>query len=165
MIQLATEKDLEGIMLVVKSVVKMMNEQGSFQWNDTYPLVTDYQKDLRREELYIYKESELILGVCTISKRGHEEYDEIAWSQHDHALTVKRLAVDPNARGKGLADNFFQFAEKVAKKHNANHLTTDTYAENQYAQKLFKRNGFRFVQARREEKEAAELYYFEKALK
>lgn len=165
MIRKATAGDIELIMQVVDDVVKVMNEQGSFQWDDTYPLVSDYQKDLRRDELYVYQESEIIFGVCTISKRGHEEYDQIAWSQHDNALTLKRLAVDPNARGKGIADKFFQFAETVATELNANHLTTDTFAENQYAQKLFKRNGFRFVQARREEKEATELYYFEKALK
>lgn len=165
MIRIARQNDMEAIMMVVKQVVEVMNKQGSFQWDDTYPLVSDYQKDLRREELYVYQESEAILAVCTISKRGHEEYDQIAWTAHDFALTIKRLAVNPNARGKGIADQFFQFAEKVARELGTSHLTTDTFAENQYAQQLFKRNGFNFVQARIDEQEAAELYYFEKALK
>ncbi|GGM34240.1 N-acetyltransferase [Paraliobacillus quinghaiensis] len=161
MISKATEKDLGAIMKVVDQVIEVMHAQGSFQWDESYPLVSDYQKDLNRDELYVYEELGAILGACTISNRGHEEYHLINWSEHDLALTLKRLAVSPNARGKGVADQFIEFAEELAHKKNIPHLNTDTFAENLYAQQLFKRNEFRFVQARIED-EGSELYYFEK---
>ena len=164
MIRKATEKDLDAIMKVVDQVIKVMHGQGTFQWDDSYPLVSDYQKDLNRDELYVYEKSAAILGVCTISNRGHEEYHLIEWSEHDCALTLKRLAVSPNARGKGFANQFIQFAGELAGEKNITHLNTDTFAENLYAQKLFKRNGFYFVQSRIED-EGSELYYFEKKLK
>lgn len=164
MIRKATARDINQIMIVVKRVVQVMNQQGSYQWDHSYPLAKDYQKDIDREELYLYEVADQLLGVCSISKRGHEEYDLIAWSNHTHALTVKRLAVDPEARGKGVADQFFTFAEQLARQTEVTLLNTDTFKENNYAQQLFSRNGFRFVQTRKENRHGPELVYFEKNL-
>ncbi|GAA5417482.1 hypothetical protein Pryu01_02556 [Paraliobacillus ryukyuensis] len=164
MIRKATTTDIPEIMKVVKRVVKAMNEQGSYQWDHTYPLAADYQKDVNRNELYLYEVAEGIRAVCTISSRGHKEYNEIAWTAHDQSFTLKRLAVDPTARGKGIANQFFAYAEQLAKQTGVPLLNTDTFLENQYAQQLFKRNAFQFVQTRKETVEAPELVYFEKVI-
>ena len=164
MIRKATQNDLDKIMKVVDQVITVMHAQGSFQWDDSYPLISDYKKDSNQDELYVYEELDDVLGVCTISNRGHEEYHLIDWSEHDRAFTLKRLAVSPNARGKGIADQFLQFAEELARTKNITLITTDTFAENLYAQQLFKRNGFHYVQARIED-EGSELYYFEKNIR
>ncbi|WP_182200733.1 GNAT family N-acetyltransferase [Paraliobacillus salinarum] len=162
MIRKATNKDLTEVMRIVKRVVKVMNEQGSYQWNDSYPQANDYQNDINREELYLYEIDAVIVGVCTISNRGHEEYGLINWTSHEKAFTLKRLAIDPNARGKGIADQFFDYAVELALQSGVSLINTDTFTENRYAQQLFKRNGFRFVQTRKEHDQAPNLAYFEK---
>ncbi|MFB1051747.1 GNAT family N-acetyltransferase [Paraliobacillus sp. JSM ZJ581] len=164
MIRKATNEDLTSVMRMVKRVVKVMHAHGSYQWNDSYPQTNDYQKDINREELYLYEMDSVIVGVCTISSRGHEAYDLINWTPHQKAFTLKRLAIDPSLRGKGIADQFFAFATKLALKSCVSLINTDTYNENCYAQQVFKRNGFRFVQTRKENDKAPILAYFEKVV-
>ncbi|WP_138418975.1 GNAT family N-acetyltransferase [Aquibacillus sediminis] len=162
MIRSANQEDLQRIMEIVAASVEVMNEQGNYQWDHTYPTVANYQTDLDNEELYVYQQDDAILGVVAISEKPHSEYPLIRWSYPDHALTVKRLAVDPAARGKSIADNFFQFAELVAKEKGIHYLKTDTFSKNIYAQQLFLRNGYRFVEERKHDGDRDSLYYYEK---
>ncbi|MBM7542908.1 GNAT family N-acetyltransferase [Amphibacillus cookii] len=164
MIRKANPKDIENIMSIVKLVVEVMHAQGSQQWDEAYPTAEDYQRDLSRDELYVFEEEGVIHGVCTISKRGHQEYPLINWSSQQPALTIKRLAVSPSYRGKGVADQFFQFAENLAKSLGR-HLNTDTFAHNHFAQRLFQRHGYQFVEARQDPRDLNELHYYEKLLK
>ncbi|WP_017473817.1 GNAT family N-acetyltransferase [Amphibacillus jilinensis] len=164
MIRKANPKDIDNIMSMVKLVVEIMHAQGSQQWDETYPTAKDYQKDLGRDELYVFEEEGIIYGVCTISKRGHQEYPLINWSSQQPALTIKRLAISPNYQGKGVANQFFQFAENLAKSLGRYALNTDTFAHNQFAQRLFQRQGYQFVEARQDPRDLNELYYYEKLL-
>ncbi|WP_067837593.1 GNAT family N-acetyltransferase [Amphibacillus sediminis] len=162
MIRKAAQIDMNAIMVMIKRVVEVMNAQGSQQWDESYPSQADYQKDLKRGELYVLENQDIIRGVCTISKRGHQEYHLINWSHDEPAWTIKRIAIDPDYRGQGAADQFLAFAEQLAVDSGVNYLTTDTYSENEYAQRLFKRHGFQFVEVREYENE--QLVYFEKKL-
>lgn len=164
LIRQATKKDIENIMPMIKRVVSAMRKQGNEQWDQSYPSAVHYQKDVERGELFVCEQADQIVGVCTISSRGHEEYPLISWSAHEKSWTIKRLAVDPEQQGKGITDQFFRFIELLAKQKDISYLNTDTFADNRHAQRLFTRNGFAFVQARRNEQDQAELYYYEKHL-
>lgn len=163
-IRQAQAKDIESIIPMIKRVIQVMNEQGSSQWDETYPTEQDFKKDLARGELYVCEQAGEIRGVCTISARGHEEYPLIQWTTNEEGWTLKRLAVDPICRGKGISDHFFQFAENLARKNDIYYLNTDTFEDNSYAQQLFTRNGYVFVQRREDEQDHVVLYYYEKKL-
>jgi len=165
LIRKAIRKDLPGIMRMTQAVVGKMNNQGSKQWDEHYPAEADYLRDIERDELFVFEENGTVLGVCSISKRGHKEYHEINWSTNDPTWTLKRMAVDPNQHGRGIADQLIQFAQKLAKQAGVYHLNTDTYSENQHAKRLFQRHGFQLVETRQDPSHSAELYYFEKSLK
>lgn len=165
MIRKAVIKDLSRIMRMIQAVVLKMNDQGSKQWDEHYPAESDYLRDIKRDELFVFEEMGAVFGVCSISKRGHEEYHEINWSTNAPAWTLKRIAVDPNQHGRGIADQLILFAEKLATQAGIYHLHTDTFSENQHAKKLFQRHGFRFVVARQDPNDTAELYYYEKSLR
>ncbi|MRH43659.1 GNAT family N-acetyltransferase [Aquibacillus halophilus] len=164
MIRLAKDADLTKIMDIVKNSVKVMNQKGNFQWDETYPLATNYQEDIDRKELYIYEESGQIKGVITISENEHSEYPSISWSSPVKALTIKRLAVNPEARGGDISGALFLFAEKVAKEKEIPYLKTDTFSKNSSAQRLFDKNGYLFVQAKEVKEKGDSLLYFEKFL-
>lgn len=163
-IRQAKAKDIESIMPMIKRVIHVMNEQGSSQWDETYPTEQDFKEDLVRGELYVFEQTGKIRGVCTISTRGHEEYPLIQWSTKEEGWTLKRLAVDPTCRGEGISDRFFQFAEGLAQQNGIYYLNTDTFEDNSYAQQLFTRNGYAFVQRREDEQDHVVLYYYEKKL-
>ncbi|UFT99803.1 GNAT family N-acetyltransferase [Radiobacillus kanasensis] len=162
MIRLAELKDLPAIMEVVSASVEVMNGQGNFQWDNTYPLAENFQGDLDKQELYVYEEDEHVLGAVAISEKEHSEYHEISWSSDAPAITTKRLAVHPEARGKGIADAFFRKAEEVSIDKGLRYLKTDTFSKNTYAQKLFARHGYTFVEKRLVPEKEDSLLYYEK---
>lgn len=164
MIREAKTKDLNEIMIIVSAVVKKMHELGSRQWDENYPTEADYLKDINKQELFVHQENEEIAGVCTISKQGHEEYHLINWSSAKPAWTLKRMAINPDYHGRGVADQLIRFAEELAKQAGIYYLTTDTFSENQHAQRLFRRHGFNLVDKRRDQQDLVELYYFDKLL-
>ncbi|QDP39133.1 GNAT family N-acetyltransferase [Radiobacillus deserti] len=164
MIRLASRNDIPAIMEVVQASVKVMNSQGNFQWDHTYPLEENFQGDLNRQELFVYEEEGRVLGVAAISEKEHSEYHEIAWTSDRSAITMKRLAVHPNGRGKGIADAFFRKAEEVSIEKGLHYMKTDTFSKNTYAQKLFDRHGYHFVEKRFVPEKEDSLVYFEKQL-
>ncbi|MBU5595413.1 GNAT family N-acetyltransferase [Amphibacillus sp. MSJ-3] len=164
MIREARRQDLNEIMIIVCAVVKKMHEQGSRQWDENYPTGADYLNDINNHELFVYEKNGEIVGVCTVSKQGHKEYHLINWSSSEPAWTIKRIAINPSYHGQGIADQFMEFAEELAKQSGIYHLTTDTFCENKHAQGLFQRHGFHYVDRRNDRRGSFEFYYYEKIL-
>ncbi|WP_077624149.1 GNAT family N-acetyltransferase [Sediminibacillus massiliensis] len=164
MIRLANKEDLPRIMEIVKASVKVMNEQGNEQWNEDYPLESDFKGDLENQELYVAEIGGTVTGAACISEKEHSEYPLISWRKNDKALTVKRVAVDPSNRGSGIASGLYKHAEQVGREKGLHYLKTDTFSKNQSAQRLFRKNGYQFVQARRVEEKDDELWYFDKLI-
>ncbi|MBP3039805.1 GNAT family N-acetyltransferase [Bacillaceae bacterium Marseille-Q3522] len=165
MIRQAVQEDLQTVIQIVKDAVKIMNEQGNYQWHEDYPAISDYQGDLDKQELYVYGLDGQVAGAATISKTGHEEYPSVSWTLPDPALVIKRVVVSPHARKAGIANALFQYAEKIAKEQGIFYLKTDTFEKNEAAQKLFKRMGFHFIGTREVNEKNGSLCYYEKILK
>jgi ribosomal protein S18 acetylase RimI-like enzyme len=164
-IRLAEQDDIKAIMQSVKDAVKLMNQQGNYQWDNQYPLSEHFLSDLKQSELYVYEKEGKVVGAVTISVKAHSEYHLISWSSRVDSFTIKRLVVSPSMRGTGIPDEFFKFAEKLAMEKGIHYIKTDTFSKNQSAQKLFQRNNYQLVEKRREEEKADDLCYFEKLLK
>ena len=56
MIRPAKAKDLPFILEVTQSCARHMTANGIFQWNEHYPSLEAFQKDLDREELYVFEQ-------------------------------------------------------------------------------------------------------------
>lgn len=164
MIREATIQDLDEIMIIVRDVVKWMHERGSRQWDSSYPSEADYLRDINKRELFVYLLDEKIVAVYTISREGHKEYPSINWASSEPAWTLKRIAINPDYHGRGIADQLIKFAENHAKESGIYRLNTDTYSENFHAQKVFTRHGFQLVDKRVGRRGSIEFFYYEKLL-
>ena len=162
MIRRANTKDIPAIMEIVKASIEVMKDEGNDQWVENYPLEHHYEKDIKAGNLYVWEENNQVLGVACISPEGHHEYDEINWLYAGAYFCMKRLAVHPVARGKGIALQFYQFAEKLALDEGIHIIRTDTYSKNKGAIHLFKKANYHFVQERINDGRSAPFYYFEK---
>ncbi|SDC17670.1 N-acetylglutamate synthase, GNAT family [Pelagirhabdus alkalitolerans] len=164
MIRQATKNDLAAVMVLIDRVKGKMNAQGNFQWDEQYPLKEDFLSDYESQELYLYEKNDGIYGVCTIAEKGHEEYGTINWTDLEAGLTIKRLAIDPHFTGKGIADDFLDYAEELVRQKEKRFLLADTFADNTYANLLFKRRKFKFVEKREDPNADIMLHYYEKEI-
>ncbi|WP_416148294.1 N-acetyltransferase family protein [Salipaludibacillus sp. HK11] len=164
MIRLAAHTDLPEIKNLLEKAVKVMNEAGNYQWDENYPLLSDFEKDIEEEELYSFIINEEVAGVACLSEKEHEEYPEIAWTYEDRAITVKRTAVNPAYQGQGIASKLYKHAEKVATEKGLKYIKTDTFEKNKRAQRVFILNDFQYVAERLIFEKQDKIVYFEKRL-
>ncbi|MET3683936.1 GNAT superfamily N-acetyltransferase [Alkalibacillus flavidus] len=162
MIREATKHDLDQIEIVVNEAKDVMARAGLSQWGETYPLRSHYEKDLHNRELYVYEQDGDVIGVACISDHGHEEYHEIAWSEADTFLCLKRLAVSPSARKRGVGLAFYHFAEQLAAEQGIPYIRTDTNGENKAALKLFQKGQYTLVDQQYHGDFTEPFYYYEK---
>ena len=147
MIRSGKKEDLRSIMKMVEMTIKMMREEQNDQWDETYPILDDFEQDVQNGSLYILEENGSIIGSITIDRNLPIEYNDssILWRKAEQAYTVYRLMVDPAARGQGIAARLISYAEEIAKQNETPYIKVDTYALNNKAQKLFEKNGFHKV--------------------
>ncbi|RPF57074.1 GNAT family N-acetyltransferase [Aquisalibacillus elongatus] len=138
--------DLDQIVDLVERAKQKMKQEGNDQWDDTYPTKEHYEADLHNGQLYVFEQGGKIHGAACISDEGHHEYDEIPWKiSKKPYLCMKRLAVDPDSRHKGIGLAFYQYADELAKQIGVPSLRTDTNGSNKAALRLFEKAGYSYV--------------------
>jgi len=145
MIRAATMDDLNCIMEIVQGVIEEMHTYNNFQWDENYPQVKDFARDIEKGDLFIgIREGEIVGFIC-INRTQPIEYVGLKWALSEDALVVHRMGVSPNHRKVGIGFELVTFADELAIKNNVRYLKTDTYSLNTNAQSLFQKLGYIFV--------------------
>ena len=141
----ATLKDLDGIMVIIKKIVKEMNSYGNYQWDDSYPAPSDFTDDIEKGDLYVEETGEKIASFICLNNVEAPEYKELEWSSGQKALVVHRMGVNPDFRGMGLAKKLMEFADELAVEKELHYIKVDTSSENIKMDSLLKKCGFKYI--------------------
>jgi GNAT superfamily N-acetyltransferase len=136
-IRKATAADIDAVVSVAEVVVPLMNAVGNYQWNDTYPLRTDFEKDVAENVLWVALCGDVIAGFAALTTDQEEEYADCGWDVTEKAIVPHRVAVDPQYRGKSIALRFMQQAEELAAAAGYRYVRVDTNVMNVAIQGLF----------------------------
>lgn len=164
MIRLATLQDIPRILEIKNLAIDTMHQNKIFQWDDSYPTQDIFEQDILRKEFYVLEEHNHIMGFCCINNTHAPEHKQLNWSTPGDAYMVHRLAIDPNAGGKGFASLFLAFAEQLAKSNNVFSMRINTFSHNYLAQKLFIKNGYSYVGEMIIPRKTEPFYCYEKHL-
>ncbi|AIQ65291.1 GCN5 family acetyltransferase [Paenibacillus stellifer] len=135
--------DLERIMALIAECVRVMQEGGSDQWNESYPNREVIAKDIEQGTLYVFEDDGTPAGIIVLDENEAEEYQSIDWVQKEgRHLVMHRLAVHPEIQGKGIARRLLAFAEDQAAREGYSSIRMDTYAKNDRALSLYLRLGY-----------------------
>ncbi|WP_345243959.1 GNAT family N-acetyltransferase [Pontibacillus salipaludis] len=167
MIRQATREDLERIMEIVEASKLLMAATGSDQWDKAYPLYSDYENDVEQGRLFVYEEGDGVYGVACFNEQEPEHYSLLPWSkpEEEGVLLTQRLAVDPEVRGKGIAESFYHYVEQLAGMRGIQFLKTDTYSLNPAAQRVFQKAGYTYIGEWSTPERKAPFYFYEKHIK
>jgi ribosomal protein S18 acetylase RimI-like enzyme len=152
MIRLATENDLNQILGITKLAVYIMNSEGNFQWDETYPNETKFRQDISKNQLWVYEIEEMIeneispkvVGFCAITTDQDKEYADCGWDINITAIVPHRLAVHPDCRGLGVAKKLMLKAEDIARERNIRIMRVDTNKVNTVMQGIFLKLGYTY---------------------
>ena len=143
MIRKGTSNDINSIIEITKACALKMIANTIFQWNEFYPNKEAFQKDVKREELYVLEIENKILGCITVSNFMDAEYLPISWlTPNKNNIYIHRLAVHPDFQGKGYAQQLMTFAENFAKENHYTSIRLDTFSENLRNQKFYELRGY-----------------------
>jgi ribosomal protein S18 acetylase RimI-like enzyme len=141
-LRVAKAEDIPAIMRIIRAVVPLMREAGNQQWDDAYPNPEVFAEDVARNDLWIAERNGQILGVAALTMNQSPEYADVGWDLSETAIVVHRLAVDPAARGLGVAVALMQQAENLARQKGIDVLRVDTNTKNQATQSLLPKLGY-----------------------
>jgi ribosomal protein S18 acetylase RimI-like enzyme len=145
-IQKAQTNQLDEIMGLLRECAKDMNEQGIYQWDETYPPRDYIEADCKSESLFCYKEDSDIIGIIVISKEQESEYENVNWTDNrGKFLVVHRLAVRPKWQRSGLGRQMMIFAEEYATENGYFSIRLDTYSGNPVALEFYMNLGYQRI--------------------
>ena len=105
-----------------------MREEGSDQWDHTYPLRKDFEQDFQNGSLFVFEHNQEIVGSITVDQTQPKEYEAVTWTQNEQAYVFHRLVVKPGARKLGIASQLIDFAEEYALLNGVKYMRIDTYS-------------------------------------
>jgi len=141
-------EDVPAVMAVIRKVVPLMRAAGNLQWDDGYPNPEVFARDIAKEQLWIAEIPDeetgagIVAGVAAITEDQEPEYARVGWDITEPAIVVHRVAVDPEFRGRGIAEALMRQAEVVAAERGISVLRVDTNTQNQATQRLFPKLGY-----------------------
>lgn len=143
-IQLATIQHLSEIKSLTEDCASAMQQKNIFQWNEHYPSLEVLQKDIENQELYVFKESNSVLGIIVITDNMDAEYQTVTWltSSNSKNLYIHRLATAPRIWGEGVGRKLMDFAENYAREHKFDSVRLDTFSQNKRNQKFYEQRGY-----------------------
>ncbi len=138
-IKLAKIVDLQRVKEIANACALDMINRKIFQWNENYPSIEIFEKDIENKNLYVYENDSKILGCVVLSLAKDEEYKDVRWLTKDgNNLYVHRLAVDPKFQKKGIGRTLMDFAEEYARKSGLKSIRLDTFSRNERNNKFYK---------------------------
>lgn len=144
-IRKAELKDKEEIYKIIQYAQAYLKEQEVPQWQNGYPNIEVITMDIVSGNNYVMVDEEKIVGSCMISFEEDKYYKVIEgqWLADKPYAVIHRIAIDPKCKGKGLATEFFNFAQLQAYKNGVNYIRVDTHEKNSSMRRCIEKNGFK----------------------
>ena len=140
----AALEDLAQIVEICGKAVAILNADGNFQWNSSYPLQSDFERDIKDNVLWVAVVGGNVAGFAALTCDQPDEYAEVGLDISETCIVPHRVAVDPIFRGKGIAVKFMQIAEALAKEAGYKYVRVDTNSMNIAMQNLFVKLGYQY---------------------
>lgn len=143
MIDLAHLDDLPQINQIMIACRQKMISNDIFQWNEHYPELLEFEKDIKSRDLLAFRLGSKLVGVVMYSTDKDDVYQDIDWIIPDTKhYYVHRLMVHPDYQKKGYGKKLMQFIENKAHKNNISSIRLDTFSQNLGNQKFYQDLGY-----------------------
>lgn len=140
----ATREDVPLVMEFIPEVVALLNADGNYQWNDTYPLASDFMKDVEDNVLWVAVDDSTgkMVGVAALTTDQYPEYADVGWDLSEVCIVPHRVAVSPHCRGRGIAQKLLLKGDDVAREMGLTMVRVDTNVQNKTMRHIFEKLGY-----------------------
>lgn len=141
-------EDIPGIMKIIRQAQEYMREQRIDQWQNGYPEETVFKEDIEHGYSYVMEEDGNIIATMAVIFDGEPDYDKIYDGQWKTVkqpyAAIHRVAVDTQAKGRGIAGAMLSEVEKMCRVRGVGSMKNDTHKDNSSMQRMLRKNGFEY---------------------
>ncbi len=144
MLTKATQADYAALCTLYETVTDDMRANGNNQWKwGQYPTSALIQEDLDHDSLYVVRDGEDILCAVCVIDEDDREHDGVSWLFGGKVGMFHRLAIRPEAQGKGLGRKVMEEIIGLLRQMGCDALRCDTFCDNHKALALYRSLGMR----------------------
>ena len=140
--------DLPAINKIIAEAKQALKDAGSPQWQDGHPSRGMIVNDITHHQSWALVLDNQVVGVATLQPGPEKSYQELAggsWhNDNDHYLTIHRVAIGNQFRGKHLSDFLFSNLLTVGQEKGFSDFRLDTHQKNLAMQKIAKKFNFQY---------------------
>ena len=141
--RLGTTQDLDLVCLLIKDAIAEMEKNGIYQWDEIYPTRSDFEEDIKNNNLYVVFDEDILIAFYVISGEYDKQYNNAEWKcEADSAYILHRFCVSPKVQNRGIGKKILRHIEHQIKDMGYKSVRLDTFTENPFAQKLYRHNGY-----------------------
>ena len=142
-----TLDDLPRVLQIIDQAAAYLAEQGLPQWQgDQKPSKERIIEDIERQESFVLIDEEDIVGTAALVSGIDPVYTAIAgnWEGREPYLSIHRVALDQNVRGKRLGKQLLEHLLTVATCQGIKDVRIDTFPTNHPMEKTIYSAGFHY---------------------
>lgn len=142
-------EEVEKVMDIIQAATHFLAEQGLPQWQDGHgPTQEMILADIENGESFVLVKEEQIVGTAALVSGIDPVYTAIydgTWEEVTSAyLSIHRVAIDPEVKGKGLGVSLLKHLVTITALQGVKDLRIDTYPTNEPMKKTILKAGFTY---------------------
>ena len=140
-------EDVDAVVSLIEITRENFRIDGIPQWQGEYPNREVILSDMQRGESYVCEMDGTVCGFCAIVTGIELDYVciyEGKWRNDREYVALHRVAVHPDAKGKGVGAAFVSRAVEIAREHGLHDVKCDTHEVNSNMRRMLEKNGFEY---------------------
>ena len=142
----AERSELPAVWAIIQFAIDQRRLDGSAQWQDGYPNENTLRNDMDKGQAYVLEaDGELLLYAAVIFE-PEPAYEAIEgrWLTKGPYMVLHRVAVSPQAKGKGTATTFFRMVEDLCHARGVPSIKVDTNFDNAPMLRIMDKLGYTY---------------------
>jgi len=142
--RLAEISDTDDVFALIKAAIVRMEADGIHQWDSIYPTKEDFKNDIDNKTLYLAIDESKLAAIYVISGESDEAYKNAKWQySEENAYILHRFCVSPDYQNQGIGKAVLTHIETQIGKMGYESVRLDVFTENPYAQRLYRKSGYK----------------------
>lgn len=140
-------EDMQSIIKIIRMSQEYFKSKNIPQWQGDYPNEDIINQDIENKSFYIVEDKGIkafVAAVIGVEPTYEKIYDGSWITSEDSYITLHRVAVSTEEKGKGLGSEIFKFAEDLARENKLKSLRIDTHRKNESMIRLIEKNDFKY---------------------
>lgn len=136
----ATAADAEAVHALLAAAGRYLATQGYHNWQPPYPLER-VRADIATREVYLVRDGVVPVASFMLGREPVRPYDHAFWEDRP-ALYLNRIAVAPDAQGRGVGAWCLRVVAARARELGVRAVRCDVLAANTRLRRLYERHGY-----------------------